>query len=325
MSGPNWISAAFEETFNLPYRHFHKPNVPIPSFWGTLAHLDLRRYAHLAVLPKMELSPAVPPPPTPPDRGHRNRLNVEHEPYRRLDFIYNISVFAETALDFCLTRLPSVRTGDADFDSENGGGITIASQGFQINTPMPIGKPSDVDKVLRWVMEYPLATVNHMMHLVHPDTIDYIVQEGGNDGHDKGLIRWAYWGRDENTITEALDTWSESVMVFVQPPWILTQADMEAFVGCPTFPAPTSQKKLKSYERLWGKIWDLCTQKRSHWFVLTTYWGWPDILSGRTRAFTSQIIPFDSKEPTVLQCLFFWFTSAVASQLPQQGAWAIPE
>lgn len=153
----------------------------------------------------------------------------------------------------CLTKLPSTRTGDADFDSENGGGITVAARGFQINSPMPIGKPSDIDKcvvltrqlllslclyacfrVLRWVIEYPLATINHMMHLVHPETVDYILQEGRNDGHDNALIRWAYWGRDENTITEALDTWSESVMVFIQPPWILTQADMEAFVGCPT-------------------------------------------------------------------------------------------
>ncbi len=43
--------------------------------------------------------------------------------------------------------------------------------------------------------------------------------------------------------------------------------------------------------------------------------------------FTSQIIPFDSKAPTVLQCLFFWFTSAIAPglQLPQRGTWAIPE
>lgn len=158
-------------------------------------------------------------------------------------------------------------------------------------------------------MEYPLATVNHMMHLVHPDTIDYIVQEGGNDGHDQGLIRWAYWGRDENTITEALDTWSESVMVFVQPPWILTQADMEAFVGCPTVghlffaiiphhsldETVSSTNLTKENEELReavgkgglhrllcllhrvltrAQIWDLCTQKRSHWFVLTTYWGW---------------------------------------------------
>ncbi len=105
MSGPNWIAAAFEETFNLPYRQFHKPNVPISSFWGTLAHHDLRHYAHSAVLPEMELSSAVPPPPTPPHRGHRNRLNIEHEPYRRLDFIYNMNAFADAALDCTLTTL----------------------------------------------------------------------------------------------------------------------------------------------------------------------------------------------------------------------------
>ncbi|KAI0831205.1 hypothetical protein BC628DRAFT_1311948 [Trametes gibbosa] len=324
MDSTAWIAAALEEKFNLPFRQFHKPNVSRP-FWGVLAHHDLRRYASLAVLPQMELNPSLPPLPPPGHRGHANKLSIEHEPYRRLDCMYNIIAFPETVSECTDFNLPMTRTGDADYDPENGGGISVPARGFKINQSNPIGKPADIDKVLRWVLEYPLATVNHIMHLVYPATVDFIMQSGGDDDVDKKIFRWARWGRDEVTITEAQDTWSESVIVVVQPPWILTQADLERFVECPTFPPPNSHTNMQSHDRLWGKIWDLCAQKHSHWFVLTTYWGWVfgAFSAGRTRAFTSHVIPFDTKEPTIVQYLFFWLSSAVASHV--HGVWSIPE
>ncbi|KAH9854133.1 hypothetical protein C2E23DRAFT_727038 [Lenzites betulinus] len=326
MDSASWIAATLEDTFNLPFRQFHNPNVSL-SFWGTLAHHDLRLYASLAILPTMELNPSLPPLPPPGHRGHANKLCVEHEQHRRLDRMYNIMAFPEAALECTGFNLPMTRTGDADFDHENGGGISVPARGFQINQTNPIGKPADIDKVLRWVLEYPLATANHMMHLVYPDTLDYTIQGGVVDDADRTILQWAKWGRDDITITEAKDTWSESVIFIVQPPWILTEADLERFVGCPTFPRPDSDANLRSHERLWGKIWDLCAQKHSHWFVLTTYWGWVfgAFSSARTCAFTSHVIPFDSKEPTIVQYLFFWLSSAVASHVHPHGAWSIPQ
>ncbi|KAI0361992.1 hypothetical protein OH77DRAFT_1388422 [Trametes cingulata] len=319
------IAAALEETLNLPFRSFYRPNILPSLFSGLLAHHDLRAYADSAVLPKMELSASLPPLPPPGHRSHANRLAIESELYRHLESMYNVGGFSETAVEFCMTNLPMDRCGDSDYDSDNGGGITVSARGFQMKEFAPIGKPADVDRVLKWVMEYPLSTVNHMLHLVYPGTNDWTIQEGKDEDHDKQLFRWARWGRDETTITEAQDTWAESVMVFVQPPWILTQADLEAFVNCPTFPPANTPRKLKSNERLWGKIWDICAQKHSHWFVLTTYWGWSSRTLGRTGAFTSGIIPFDSRKPTIVQCLFFWFASALAPQLQPVGAWTIPE
>ncbi|KAI0374790.1 hypothetical protein BV20DRAFT_934853 [Pilatotrama ljubarskyi] len=321
------MAAALEQTRKLPYRSFFRPNILSGFFSGMLAHHDLRSYAKSAVLPKMDLSPSLPPLPPPGHRSHANRLAIESELYRHLESMYNIEGFAQTVVEFSMINLPMERRGDSDYDADNGGGITVAASGFQINGFAPIGKPADVDRVLRWVMEYPLSTVNHMMHLVYPVLADWTIQEGKDEDYDKQLFRWARWGRDETTITEAEDTWAESVMIFVQPPWILTEADLEAFVRCPTFPPSNTRRKLKSNERLWGKIWDMCAQKHSRWFVLTTYWGWVFgcFSSGRTCAFTSRIIPFDSTEPTIVQCLFFWFNSALRPQLQPVGAWTIPE
>ncbi|KAI0646957.1 hypothetical protein C8Q79DRAFT_1009114 [Trametes meyenii] len=328
-SNTDWIAAALEETFNLPFRQFsaQPPTNPFSLARKKFAHQDLRRYANEAILPKMDISSSVPPLPPPGHRGHLNRLLIESEMYRELDTLYAIDDFEKTAQEFAMLNLPAIRKGDSDIDHEKGGGIVVPAPGFQISSFVPIGKSSDITRVLRWVIECPLATVSHMMHLVYPQTVDYTLQPGSDEDGDREIFRWAMWSRDESTITEAQDTWSESVLVFVQPPWILTPADFEAFVNLRTFPPFSARKPLKSTERLWGKIWDVCAQKRSHWFVLTTYWGWVfgAFSPGRSRAFTSEIIPFDLKGPTVIQCLFFWFTCAIAGLVHPHGAWAVPE
>lgn len=47
---------------------------------------------------------------------------------------------------------------------------------------------------------------------------------------------------------------------------------------CPPFKFPDGRanagKPLKNPYRLWAKIYDVCSHNQSHWFVLTTYWGW---------------------------------------------------
>ncbi|KAI8998725.1 hypothetical protein BD414DRAFT_131512 [Trametes punicea] len=257
--------------FEIPSRGplFREPLSPIIP-----AHSNFRAYAQDAVLPRMELSPTLPPLPPPGHRSHANRLSIIWEAYRRLEYVLNITHFPQAVVEFCTTNLPTRPTGSSDGDEENGGGISVVAPAFKTGRSIPIGKPSDVDRVLRWVMEYPLATVNHMVHLVYPRTADFTLQEGKNKDDDGEIFRWVVWSRDENTITEAQDTWSESVLIMVQPPWILTEADLDWFIRTNHLPVEKPHRRLKSNERLWGKVWDMCAYKRAHWFVLTTYWGW---------------------------------------------------
>ncbi|KAI0781034.1 hypothetical protein BD413DRAFT_501975 [Trametes elegans] len=309
---------------------FYDPNQPIVPYRGhyDLAHHDFQRYANAAVLPEMQLSPSLPPLPHPGHRSHMNRLAIQHEMYRRLEYMHAIEQFPQNVLEFCKNNLPVDSTGDADSDWEHGTAITVPAAGFRIvDLVPPMGKPADVDRVMKWVVGYPLATVNHIMHLVHPETADYTVQDGTDEDADKQLFLWAKWGRDENSITEARDAWYESVMVFVQPPWILTKADLEAFVKAPSFPAPNAQVPLKSHERVWAKVWDMCAQKHSRWFVLTSYYGWVfgAFSEARSVAFVSDVISWSSQSPTIVQCLYFWFSCAVGPRIRSAGPWTMPE
>ncbi|KAI9064339.1 hypothetical protein FKP32DRAFT_1591758 [Trametes sanguinea] len=314
------------------------------------AHYDLRAYARVAKLPPMELSSAAPALPQPGHRSHANALAVEWDDYRRLELMYTLVNFQLAALRHCELNLPAKRVGTSDIDEENGGGISISANGFTAGWKIPIGKPADAARVARWVLEYPLATVSHMMHLVYPESADFKIKEGFEsefDGDGK-ILRWATWALDSDLATEVQDTWTtESVVIVMQPPWILSAADLQAFVAIPKFSTSDPRRTLKSSERLWGKIWDLCYQKHSHWFVLTSYWGWvfgcfsprthtfltssaTDLQrhrTGRTRAFTSCIIPYDSAgpSPTVLQCLFFWFSSALIPLINPNEPWIPPE
>ncbi|CDO70801.1 hypothetical protein BN946_scf184798.g117 [Trametes cinnabarina] len=284
------------------------PEAIMPAHWNLLA------YAQAAKLPKMELSPAAPAVPPPERKSHGNRLAVEWEQYRRLERLFTISHFQDAAMEFCCHNVPAHKIGRSDNDDENGGGISIAVKPFATGRAIPIGKPSDIARVVRWVLEYPLATVSHMMHLVFPQTADFTIQEGadGNvdDNSDHEILRWATWALDVNMITEVQDTWTESVVIIIQPPWILSAADLLSFVKIPT-------------------VYDICSHKRSHWFVVTSYWGWVFgcFSQRRTRVYTSRVIPYDSAKPnaTVVECLFFWFSCAMASQIHPPHAWIPPE
>ncbi|OSD01609.1 hypothetical protein PYCCODRAFT_488736 [Trametes coccinea BRFM310] len=142
------------------------------------AHWNLRAYAQAAKLPTMELSQSAPALPPTGHRSHANALAIEWDDYRRLELMYTLDNFKYAALRCCELNLPAQRVGVSDTDDENGGGISISAKGFAIASHIPIGKPSDAARVARWVLEYPLATVSRMMHLVYPESANFKIIEG---------------------------------------------------------------------------------------------------------------------------------------------------
>lgn len=79
-------------------------------------------------------------------------------------------------------------------------------------------------------MGYPLMTANHLVHQIFPRTRIYTLQDGVEQV-DEDIFRWVIWARDEETITASEDLYeSDSVMIMVQPPWVLAKDDLQSFV-----------------------------------------------------------------------------------------------
>ncbi|KAH9901291.1 hypothetical protein C8Q73DRAFT_677368 [Cubamyces lactineus] len=343
---------ALEPSAELSDPHNYLMNVQFPTWivpFGNRSKRvgdNVRKYVENANLPLMVLSTLLPR-----HHSHANHLWIKHEYRRQLEYMHLISKskFTSHVTRFCSANLPSDFRGYMDVDVENGGGITIPAMGFTLSHPLTtVGRASNIAKVYQWVMGYPLATVNHLIHLVFPRSELYTLQDGV-EHVDEDIIRWAVWARDEETITASEDVYeADSVMIMVQPPWVLAEKDLQSFVNLGAFPKLNHRDEhrdpMTSSERLWGKVWDLCRQKRAHWFVLTSYDHWafgcftrgaPLCLlrvmqemmqrsSGWTHAYVSPVMSDYPGEPTIVQCLLFWFSNAVADLVEPEHAWQLP-
>lgn len=136
--------------------------------------------------------------------------------------------------------------------------------------------PHHIGNVALWVDEGPLRTIQRICHITIPETRDfnwwnYDEIEGSDP--DRNLIRTYGWARqqpfeepDGRITIEPLDP---TLLVFVQPPWILSSRDMLQFYKCKevcippvcsfsgrltSLQLPKKERPLISKERLWGKV-----------------------------------------------------------------------
>lgn len=80
--------------------------------------------------------------------------------------------------------------------------------------------------VSRWVVEYPLATLQRVLHLAFPHTQEWSFSPVMADPDDD-IVACATW--DRRNPDRSVDT---AVAVMIQPPWIVSAADLQAFVNC---------------------------------------------------------------------------------------------
>ncbi|GBE82328.1 predicted protein [Sparassis crispa] len=197
-----------------------------------------------------------------------------------------------------------------------------------ISPERTVGQVSNIERVCRWVIEYPLTTSQRILHLTMPQTDDWSFspeKHARDIDMDKDIFRYTTFSAAAAPLSPR-GCPIPSVTVVIQPPWILSPQDLVAFVGCGALPPYNPHGAGRDYtcsQRLWSKIWDVCFLERSHWFVVTTYFGWVfgAFSKGWTRAFVSPIFKSDEQDPTVEEVLVYWLASAVGVD----GGWTIPE
>ncbi|KIJ54872.1 hypothetical protein M422DRAFT_775087 [Sphaerobolus stellatus SS14] len=109
------------------------------------------------------------------------------------------------------------------------------------------------------------------------------------------------------------------VVMAVQPPWICGEADLKAFVKTTKiqpFDTEVDAEDIPPYkggERIWAKLWDTCARHRCRHWILSTYHGW--IFGAFSEGFSAGRIlahlPFDTVQPTILQCLVYHVACAM--------------
>jgi hypothetical protein len=127
-------------------------------------------------------------------------------------------------------------------------------------------------RLLHWVDEGPLKTVQRVMHLMYPDTIDWrIYPEDVRNDPDPDLLRLYTWSSPCPPDCDCGET-PTAVVVAVQPSWILSDKDFDDFVNCDTvrpvafirfrppnvrvqFPQyEVNKSRLHSRHRIWAKV-----------------------------------------------------------------------
>ncbi|RPD66036.1 hypothetical protein L226DRAFT_530174 [Lentinus tigrinus ALCF2SS1-7] len=288
------------------------PPPPAPPY----AHHNLQHYLSTAVIPNMKLASTVPSVFETGSKSPADYLKIHHESYRELQSMQKIDDFRALVRNFSARVLPATPTDGQERYPD----ITVPAPGYDV-LPRHEDAPNKLQTVVDWVKSFPIRTIHRIMQLVFPAMLKYDMTV--EQDHDGALIQWIKWAIDADTVTESADMTRPAMTVFVQAPWIVSKKDLEAFVTTSVFPKKSlAIVPYRDVQRRWGKVYDICSRNRSHYFVLTTYWGWVfgAFSEEYTRAWVSEVIPSQSQDPTVLQCLFYWFASA----LDCPKSWKIP-
>ncbi|KAI0721678.1 hypothetical protein C8T65DRAFT_630855 [Cerioporus squamosus] len=293
---------------------------PVPE--ALKAHESLRRYAKIAVLPRMQVTGESSTDASTTDKTsttpHVNLLQVMHETHRVLRTMHSMEDFLQRAVHFNALHMPKTPIGESDDDFGLNGAIRIPVPGYDIR--LHHGRPTHLDDIEELVMFYPLQTIRRIMQLVYSDTTPYYLRTLRFD-RDAALMRCIAW------VPESSDRIATrpAMLVFVQAPWILPSEDLEEFASCTSFPDSRQHymTPLNIVQRLWAKIYDRCSRHGSRWFVLTTYddWVFGVFSRGYTQAWVSNVLHGQSLGPTILECLFYWFASAAGSP----SGWRVPD
>ncbi|OCH92750.1 hypothetical protein OBBRIDRAFT_772775 [Obba rivulosa] len=309
------------------------------SAWSTTRTPDheepvLRTYLRKATLPPMALAATVQA--RVPPKGHKshaNHLQTQPDGFRKLKNMY-----------FLYHEFPSI--GPSEFadryvTSETAPEEHIDIQDFATGDRLSIpcgrmvswtvmGLPADdVCRVHDYANYYPLRSLQRVMHVAFPQTAPFRfrdVQEPA-ESFDRDLIRYSIWTTRSRRLHKSSTTDIEGetlVTVVVQPPWILSSADLRSFAECPSLQNDDPYKrKFRSNERLWAKVWDICLTHKSRFFVVTNYTGW--VFGAFSQGWTTGFVTGEQRAgqtgPTVLEALVYWLASAHGIE----GAWRIPE
>lgn len=273
--------------------------------------------------------------------GHKNAKNglaVRQERWRRLENIHPVpeDLLMSLRSSWIASNIPSAPLNVHEPDRLTGERLTIIIP-LSDTFPWHLEKsPTDIIRLAQWIDSLPLATVKRIMHLCIPETRGWTFNNPQHRSEaDSEIFHYYLWSPRRPTNLAAQDPTRDadgaavkSLLIAVQPPWILSECDMKEFAACKSFPpfmmpGHAYSTPLVNKYKIWAKLWDACVREKTHWFVVTSYnqWVFGAFSRGWSAAFVTGVMNFDAVGPSVVESLAFWIASAM--YLP--GAFQCPK
>jgi hypothetical protein len=187
--------------------------------------------------------------------------------------------------------IPSFPLGINDEDSLTGERLTIPALPLFNIPPLQLVWPGDIqryclyiflpflnpnllhDRLSVWFDQLPFETVRRILNILYTNTDDWKFKSQLQEDIDDQILQHFLWTTD-NLSNQSIS--EQSVVVVVQPPWILSFRDLEEFAEChsvrsdyivvlnvefklliqfPVCPYPADAAPgLEGKHRLWGKV-----------------------------------------------------------------------
>ncbi|KAG9000554.1 hypothetical protein FRB90_011792 [Tulasnella sp. 427] len=213
---------------------------------------------------------------------------------------------------------------DATEDLDEDYVLSIPSFSFSTEAGLrKFGTPRNEIAVQQWVHGLIGRTSQTLVHLCNPSTLsfDFGSVDGPGTARQKCDLCW------QRSAASSDQPWIRRLVVEVKTPWTLDPVTFEKFVAAGHIPSKTEleQKKerFSKVHRIWAQIYDYCVIQGTFFFVLTSYeyWVFGVFPTDYTFAWVTDLIPNDSKEPTILGCMMYWILSAMLAQGLQPVPW----
>ncbi|KAF8512839.1 hypothetical protein BU17DRAFT_53807 [Hysterangium stoloniferum] len=287
---------------------------------------NLKIYLSRATLPYMTPGPTAPPFSLDEKyKVHRNHLQIRVQEHRER-FIKVMAAKDPTAFANATSKFSKLfPNGPLDVPNQGadtGYAFTVPAFDFRMpETLLP--HPTNLVEIMTWVNTFPTQTMARVMHVVFPEqTRSWNVTTVNDNDPDKALWQMLAWRKapgpsrlEEFYRAPPPDPLATcSMLIVVQPPWILSTQDIRAFVKSRSMPQfnvwePEAEAPMTGAQRMWAKLWDNCIKRKCHRWVVTSYFGWifGAFSPGRSLSLSSfpTVLPHDSRDPTVLEALTF--------------------
>jgi hypothetical protein len=84
---------------------------------------------------------------------------------------------------------------------------------------------------MSWVDQLPLETVQRIMHIIFPDSYEWLIQPETSRGADEEIFRYFTWSASSKH-SHLHEVEEASVIIAVQPPWVCAPRNLERFTDC---------------------------------------------------------------------------------------------